>query len=76
MVATYQVKPYETQDFVCMFQRNYAGQKVTVTIDAPMQETQQETNARILQTAKAENSKQHPYKVISMGEMDAMMEGS
>jgi hypothetical protein len=72
MVATYHVKPSEAEDFFRLFKRNYGGEAVTVTIDAPLVETQQETNARILNSAQAVKSGKPHYKTMSLDEFKAM----
>jgi hypothetical protein len=74
MTATYQVKPYQVDDFFRLFRRNYAGETVTVTVDAPIAETQAETNARILTSAMAAKSGEPAYKSMTLDEFKDMVE--
>jgi hypothetical protein len=75
MVATYQVKAQEIDEFLNMFRISYADRDVVITVETAQTEiSQTATNTRILGTVKVENSGVKPFKVMTMEELQAMVE--
>jgi hypothetical protein len=76
MTIIHRVKPYEMEDFFRVFRHNYAGETVTVTVDAPMAETQDEVNQRILASAIAAKTGKPPFMSMSLDEFEELAKGA
>ncbi|GHS91235.1 hypothetical protein FACS1894139_01040 [Planctomycetales bacterium] len=78
MIATYQVKPNEFGILEKILQSYLTTGALKITIEpvSPQltAETQEEVNARILRTIEAEKSGLPPFKIMTMEEMEAMVQ--